>query len=229
MPDEKMKSALVTGTSKGLGLELSKALLARGYRVIGVSRSNSQIEHDNYSHLSADITDMTYPQTLSDFVERCHVHHLDILVNNAGVRSHGSNIEEVTAEEIMRQFQLHCVAALSTIQALMPWLEQSKIINITSRLGSVEFNQRGDFIGNEFSYGYRIAKAAQNMLSLCLSVDEKLSGNVIVSIIPGLLRTDSGTEEAKTSAADGAKAVLEKILEVDVSGVYHAFEDEAAY
>jgi len=224
-----MKSALVTGTSKGLGLELARGLLAHGYRVIGVSRSRSKVEHENYHHLSADITNERYPQDLSEFVERNHFNRIDILVNNAGVRSSGSDIVGVTAEEVMRQFKLHCIGALTTIQVLQPMLEQSKIVNVTSRLGSTRFNQRGDFVGRGFTYGYRIAKAAQNMLSLCLAVDEELTGNVIISIIPGLLRTDSGADDARNSAAEGAKAVLEKILSVNASGVYHAFEDEAAY
>lgn len=224
-----MKSAIVTGTSKGLGLELAGSLLARGYRVVGLSRSNCGIEHVNYHHFTADITDAEYPSALREFIERIGIRHLDIVINNAGIRSYGSDIESVEAKEVMRQFELHCVGALSTVQALLPLLDQSKIVNITSRLGSVKFNQRGDFAGREFSYGYRIAKAAQNMLSLCLAADNKLSGNTVISIIPGLLRTDSGADDASRSAAEGGEAVVQKILSIESNGVYHAFEDEAAY
>lgn len=224
-----MRVALVTGTSKGLGLELARGLLAHNYTVLGVSRSNSAIEHANYRHLVADITDTGYAPALGEFVEQCKLRHFDIVVNNAGVRSYGSNIESVDPREVTRQFELHCIGALSTIQVLLPMLDRSKIVNITSRLGSTKFNRRGDFGGMEFSYGYRIAKAAQNMLSLCLATDEKLSACVVMSIIPGLLRTDSGADDAKHSAVEGGKAVLHKILSLDASGIYHAFEDEAAY
>jgi len=224
-----MKSALVTGTSKGLGLELARDLLAHGYRVIGVSRSSCKIEHENYQHLAADITDERYPQDLSEFVEHSNFNHIDILVNNAGVGSSGSDIVGVSAEEVMRQFKLHCIGALTTIQVLQPMLEQSKIVNVSSRLGSTKFNQRGDFSGKGFSYGYRIAKAAQNMLSLCLADDERFATSTVISIIPGLVRTDSGADDAKYSAAEGAKAVLEKILLINTSGIYHAFDDEATY
>ncbi len=224
-----MKSAVVTGTSKGLGLELAGGLLARGYRVVGVSRSDCGIEHQNYHHLTADITHAGYPRALSKFMQRHGIRHLDIVINNAGVRSRGTDIESVKAAEVMRQFELHCVAALSTVQALLPLLDRSKIVNITLRLGSVKFNQRGDFSGRGFSYGYRIAKTAQNMLSLCLATDEKLSANTVISIIPGLLRTDSGADDASRSAAEGGEAVVQKILSIETSGVYHAFEDEAAY
>jgi NAD(P)-dependent dehydrogenase (short-subunit alcohol dehydrogenase family) len=222
-----MKTILITGTSKGLGLELARAMLARQYRVLGLSRSGCDIEHRNYHHLAADITDAEYPSALREFIERIGIRHLDIVVNNAGNRSHGSDIESVQVEEVIRQFELHCAGALRTIQTLLPMLERSKIVNVTSRLGSVKFNRRGDFGG--FSYGYRIAKAAQNMLSLCLAADDKLRGNAVISIIPGLLRTESGADDASHSAAEGAQAVADKILSVESSGVYHAFEDEAAY
>ena len=224
-----MKTILITGTSKGLGLELARAMLARQYRVLGLSRSGCDIKHRNYHHLAADITDAEYPCVLREFIERIGIRHLDIVINNAGNRSHGSDIESVQVEEVMRQFELHCAGALRTIQTLLPMLERSKIVNVTSRLGSVKFNQRGDFGGRGFSYGYRIAKAAQNMLSLCLAADDKLQGNAVISIIPGLLRTDSGADDASHSAAEGAQAVVEKIFSIDNSGVYHAFEDEAAY
>jgi NAD(P)-dependent dehydrogenase (short-subunit alcohol dehydrogenase family) len=224
-----MKTILITGTSKGLGLELARAMLARQYRVLGLSRSGCDIEHRNYHHLAADITDAEYPSALREFIERIGIRHLDIVVNNAGNRSHGSDIESVQVEEVIRQFELHCAGALRTIQTLLPMLERSKIVNVTSRLGSVKFNRRGDFGGRGFSYGYRIAKAAQNMLSLCLAADDKLRGNAVISIIPGLLRTESGADDASHSAAEGAQAVADRILSVESSGVYHAFEDEAAY
>lgn len=224
-----VKTAFVTGTSKGLGLELAKGLLIRGYRVSGLSRSSCPIEHENYLHLVADITGDNYRQCLGEFVAHNNIRQLDILINNAGTRSSGSNIEKVDVNELRKQFELHCVAVLNTVQVLRPALNGSKIVNITSRLGSSIFNQRGDFTGRQFSYGYRIAKAAQNMLSLCLTHDEKLSDNLILSIIPGLLRTDSGADDARFSAAEGAQAVLERILRLDVSGIYHAFAEEAAY
>jgi NAD(P)-dependent dehydrogenase (short-subunit alcohol dehydrogenase family) len=224
-----MNCALITGTSKGLGLELARELLARRFLVIGVSRSSSPIGHDNYHHLQADITASDYPATLIDFVTGKDIKHIGIVINNAGVAGTGADIESADAENLRRQFEIHCLAAFSTIQALRPLLDHSKLVNITSRLGSAKFNARGDYTGREFSYGYRIAKSAQNMLSLCMAGDDRLAGNLVISVIPGLLRTDSGAEDASHSASEGAKAVVGKILSIDKSGIYHAFDDEAAF
>lgn len=224
-----MKTALVTGTSRGLGFELAKELLRRNHLVIGAARSPCPIEHDNYHHITADITTDMYKQSLQALLLEKEVSHLELLINNAGVGSTGSDIETAEADEIRRQLELHCVSAFSTIQMLYPYLRNSKIVNITSRLGSTKFNARGDFNGRDFSYAYRIAKAAQNMLSLCLAGDARLSGNLVISIIPGLLRTDSGTGEATNTAAEGARGVLDTVFTATEVGIYHAFGDEAEY
>ena len=100
---------------------------------------------------------------------------------------------------------------------------------MTSRLGSIHQNERGDFVGREVSYGYRIAKCAQNMLSLCMSNDPELADAVIISENPGLLRTDSGSEDANICAAQGAVKLANLIGVTRSSGIYHAFGGEACY
>ena len=224
-----MNSALITGTSKGMGLELARELLSQHYMVIGAARSSCSIDHQNYIHIAADITAEKYQQSLKKVFLDKGLSHLDLLINNAGVGSSGSNIETVEANEIRSQLELHCLGAFETIQVLYPYLNNSKIVNITSRLGSTKFNARGDFGGRGFSYAYRIAKAAQNMLGLCLAGDDKLSGNIVISIIPGLLRTDSGSIDAKNTATEGAQRVLDIIFTATKNGIYHAFGDEAEY
>ncbi|BDM81350.1 SDR family NAD(P)-dependent oxidoreductase [Acaryochloris marina] len=224
-----MNAALITGTSKGLGLELVKQLLSRNYRVIGVSRSPCPINHDNYFHLTTDITSEEYPQLLQDIFLDKGFSRLDVLINNAGVGATGFDIETIDVNELRSQFELHCVSAFKTVQVLCPYLDNSKIVNITSRLGSTKLNARGDFNRKGFSYAYRIAKAAQNMLSLCLAGDDKLSSNLVISIIPGLLCTDSGSSDAKNTAEEGAQGVLDIIFSAPTNGIYHAFGHEAEY
>ncbi|WP_299485347.1 SDR family NAD(P)-dependent oxidoreductase [Acaryochloris sp. IP29b_bin.137] len=224
-----MNTALITGTSKGIGLELAKQLLSRNYTVIGIARSPCPIEHDNYFHLTADITSEECPQLLKDIFLDQGFSRLDLLINNAGVGATGCSIETIDVNELRSQFELHCVSAFKMVQVLCPYLDNSKIVNITSRLGSTKLNARGDFNGKGFSYAYRIAKAAQNMLSLCLAGDERLSSNLVISIIPGLLRTDSGSRDAKNTAEEGAQGMLDVIFFAPANGIYHAFGHEAEY
>lgn len=224
-----MNTALITGTSKGIGLELAKILLSRNYIVIGVARSSCPIAHENYFHLATDITSEEYKPLLQDIIFDKGFSRLDLLINNAGVGATGFDIETIDANELRVQFELHCVSAFKMVQVLYPYLDNSKIVNITSRLGSTKLNVRGDFNSKGFSYAYRIAKAAQNMLSLCLAGDDKLSSNLVISIIPGLLRTNSESSDAKYSAKEGAQGVLDIIYSATTSGIFHAFGHEAEY
>jgi len=108
-------------------------------------------------------------------------------------------------------------------------LSSADIVNITSRLGSMVQHQRGDFTGGDFCYAYRIAKAAQNTLSLCWSDDPELAGCRILLINCGLLQTASGSSDAVFSPAQGARAVLATTQRAPRSGLYHAFGELAEY
>ena len=224
-----MSVILITGTSKGLGRELAGLYADSGSTVVGVSRNSPGIESANYHHLHGDVTSNGIERELVEFLAALQIDSVDTLINNAGTRSFGSRLSELNFDELLYQFNLHCIGALRVTKALRNYFRNSKIVNVTSRLASIEQNRRGDFIGKEFSYSYRIAKCAQNMLSLCMSGDPELSKQIIVSINPGLLQTDSGAPDARHSAREGAIAFKLLLGEIKENGIYHAFGDEALY
>jgi NAD(P)-dependent dehydrogenase (short-subunit alcohol dehydrogenase family) len=116
------------------------------------------------------------------------------------------------------------------IQAVLPKLHESKnpkIINITSRLGSIRQNLSGEFAGRGFSYPYRIAKCAQNMLTVCMGGDRSLDEMVIAAINPGLVKTGSASSDAKYTAKDAASRIVSLIDTIEDFGIYHAFGEEA--
>ena len=135
---------------------------------------------------------------------------MDQLIKNAGCGSAGARLSQIEVSAMTEQFKLHYGAALVLIQTLRDRLSSAEIVNITSRLGLMVQHQRGDFASGNFAYAYRIAKAAQNMLSLCLS-DAELAGCRVLSINPGLLQTASGLSDAVYLAEEGARAVLATI------------------
>lgn len=224
-----MRIVLVTGTSKGLGLELAKHYLNSDCMVIGISRSKVEMKNDNYFHCTTDIMEDSCISELGQFLDALSVKKIDILINNAGTGSYGYRLSEVDPQEVLDQVNLHCIGALRIAKAVQRYLKASVIVNVTSRLGSVYQAERGDFSQREFSYSYRIAKCAQNMLSLCMSNDSELTGNRIISINPGQLKTDSGSEDANVTAADGARAFAKVVDTVESDGVYHAFGEAALY
>ena len=224
-----MQVVLITGTSKGLGFELAKQYIQMGFLVIGISRSKPLIKDDNYHHLIGDVTNKNIVSLLIEFIDSLTIQRIDIVINNAGTGSLGCHLSDVDPEEVLAQVNLHCVGALRVISAVREFITGSKIVNVTSRLASIVQTERGDFSGRAFSYSYRIAKCAQNMLSLSLSNDFQLDDNIIISINPGLLQTDSGSDDAKYSAKEGALSFISTIQNVNSNGIYHAFGEESLF
>jgi NAD(P)-dependent dehydrogenase (short-subunit alcohol dehydrogenase family) len=223
-------NVFITGISRGLGRALASHYAADNNQVFGVSRSVPSNLHSLVAHCSMDIGTTNLTSKIADFC--AGVDHIDLLINNAGVESSGVILEKVAAVDVIWQFKIHCVGPLQVTQALLPKLRAApvpKVINITSRLGSITQHLRGDFIGKQFSYAYRIAKAAQNMLSVCMAADSSLSGILVASVNPGLVRTSMGTEDAIHSPEEAAIRIAELIRNISSSGIYHAFGQEALY
>src|SRR5690606_40145926 len=86
------------------------------------------------------------------------------------------------------------------------------VVNITSRFGATSQIAAGNLDASGISYGYRIAKAAQNMLTQCLAHDPSLSRISVVAVNPGRLLTDSASCDANRRPEEAAKAILD-ILE----------------
>ena len=95
------KCALVTGSSSGLGLEITKSLIESGYTVFGGSRSGTEFEHENFYDVELDITS---EESVEEFFEtvREYTSRLDLIVNNAGI-CEMSPLSETTLE----QFESH--------------------------------------------------------------------------------------------------------------------------
>lgn len=95
------KTILITGNRKGIGLHLTNYYLDKGYTLIGCSRQESTVNHQNYTHFLCDVSDEEQVKTV---VSKCRKEFggIDILINNAGVASlnhslltPGSTVEKV--------------------------------------------------------------------------------------------------------------------------------------
>ena len=119
-------------------------------------------------------------------------------------------------------FAVNSVAPLRLVQALLPQLRAGrgkKVINLTSRMGSIEDNSSGA------AYAYRASKAALNMETRSLAIDLRAAGFVCVVLHPGWVATDMGGANAPESVADSIKGMLEVIdgLEAGNSGEFFDF------
>ena len=226
--------ALVTAASRGFGRALTEVLLGRCWTVIGLVRDESaahSLANAEPGHCFPVLGDVT----ANDVVDRISSAlqngggRLDLLVNNAGTGGVANIIETVEPHELSRLFEVHCLGALRCTKAALPYLLASRariVVNMSSRVGSLRRNAGGEFAGRGFSYSYRIAKAAQNMLTLCLAQELGARGVSVCAVHPGKLLTDSASVDADTSPFEAA-ARFAKWLDAAgpwVSGLYFDLE-----
>ena len=206
------RTVLITGAGRGYGAALQTAFASEGWTTLPLVRKVEHFAHlkerwgDTCFPILADLSsDMAIAEIQKSLEE--NVQSLNVLINNAGFGGEASRLADVTTDEVLDLFEVHCLGALRATKAAAPWLrktEQSFVVNVSSRLASLTKNASGEFSGRGFSYSYRIAKAAQNMLTLCLA-DEFANSNVSVfAVHPGRLHTASGSSDADVTPAEAA-------------------------
>lgn len=182
-----MAAILITGASRGIGLALTRQFAARGDRVIAVCRgASSELQQIEGVRIIADV-DVTDTDAIARLAAQLSHQALDVLINNAGVLSDES-LQDCDIARILHQFEVNALAPLQLTRALLPNLRAgSKVVLITSRMGSIGDNSSGGM------YGYRMSKAALNMAGKSLAIDLKGS-NIAVGIFhPGHVATDMGS------------------------------------
>ncbi|KAF8918441.1 NAD-P-binding protein [Mucidula mucida] len=122
---------LITGTSSGIGRELTLAALRRGDKVIATTRQRSLPQLDDLHKAGADVLELDVTASLSD-LEKCAekaiaIHgRLDVLVNNAGAFLACGATEEITPESTYDQFNVNVFGALNVARAFLPYMRKQK-------------------------------------------------------------------------------------------------------
>ncbi|ENM5795798.1 SDR family NAD(P)-dependent oxidoreductase [Vibrio mimicus] len=211
-----MKSVLITGANRGLGLALAHEFDKHDYRLYLVVRTNnakSELARDfpQAKILVSDVTCDSYESKLSEWLELVT---LDLVINNAGSGTKAPTLKSTRPEYLRKEFETNCIAVLSTVKGSLDSLQRSAeplIINISSRRGSLKMQSELAAKGSGCSYSYRISKAAQNMLTLCLADDLEDLGIKVVAIHPGRLLTAMGSSDADMSPKKSASQILDLV------------------
>ncbi len=212
-----MKTALITGANRGIGLELARQLTDRGYNVIAACRKSSP-ELNALGIRVEEAVDVTNAASLRDLADRLSGVRLDLLVNNAGVlrRSAFDRLEE-DLDDYRLQFEVNSLGPLRVTRALLNHLNDgARVIIITSRMGSMDDNTSGGH------YGYRMSKVAVNMAGISLAHELK-DRNIPVGLLhPGYVRTEMTGNEGFVDASEAAAGLIERIdeLGMDTTGSF---------
>ena len=211
-----MKTYVVTGANRGIGYEYCRQLQARGDRVIAVCRTPSaelealKIQIERGIDITSEESVAALQQCLGDLA-------IDVLINNAGILRRVT-LDNLDFDSIREQFEVNAIGALRVTQVLLPRLRSgSKIILMTSRMGSIGDNTSGG------SYGYRMSKVALSMAGKSLAHDLKPRGIAVAILHPGLVQTRmTNFTPGGISPEESVRGLLQRIdqLTLENSGMF---------
>jgi len=205
-----MATILITGANRGIGLELTRQLIARGDHVVATCRTSSPALEATGARLEAGI-DVSSEANVAQLASRLGELTIDTLILNAGVLSVES-LEEMDFERVRHQLEVNAIGALRVVLALRPRLVRgSKIALLTSRMGSIADNTSGGF------YGYRMSKAALNAAGVSLARDLAPEGIAVILLHPGFVRTEMTGGNGEIEPAQAAERLIARIDELEMS------------
>ena len=186
-----MKTVVITGASRGIGLATAKKFLENGWRVIGTY--NKTPRADQTTDFVSVQLDIFSPENIARGVQEItkEAPQIDVLINNAAV-SFDAFETTPNIETVRRTFEVNVFGLLDFTEQMIPVVASGgHIINISSRYGAFSFA-----IDGPDSTAYRMSKAALNMYTRTLAFRMKDRGITVSSIHPGWVSTDMGNSAA---------------------------------
>jgi len=209
------QTILITGSNRGIGLELTEQFAADGWTVIACCRNPAdagalQALSNRYPAIELHALEVTDYEQMASLSAQLRDRSIDILLSNAGIYGpRGANFGGVEAAAWLEVFEINSIAPLMLVQAFVDQVAASRqklVAVISSKMGSIADNGSGG------SYIYRSSKTAVNQVVKNLSIDLAGRGISTISLHPGWVQTEMGGANAETSVGDsaaGLKAILQ--------------------
>ena len=219
-----MKTVIITGASRGIGLATANKFLENGWNVIGTFHTNRiPIENSSLRAVRMDIaSSVDIARAVAEM--RTSISHIDVLVNNAGINLDQKDVV-ADAEKIRKILAVNVVGLIGFTEALLPYMSSgSSIINVDSNYGAFSTP-----IDDETCSGYRISKAALNMYTRELAFRLQSRGIIVSSIDPGWCKTDMGygvsseTEKPDREPEEAAADIYNLAVANSESGFFWKF------
>jgi len=205
-------NVLITGASRGIGLEFVRYCMQKNWRVFACCRHPQQADSLlNTAKLangrvSVHVVDMEEQATIQALAYELRNEAIDMLINNAGIYgSDDMRFGNVDVASWRQAFEINTIAPLKMVEAFAENLRmgQSKTVAcLSSKMGSMADNGYGN------SYIYRSSKAALNAVVKSLSIDLREQGIKAVALHPGWVKTDMGGPNAEISTRQSVAAMM---------------------
>lgn len=235
-----MKTVLITGTSKGIGLETALAFGRAGYKVFATMRSpeNAKDFKQNIADESLAITisklDVDSDESVQKGIDKIldEIGTIDVLVNNAGIERHGS-VEELKMADIKAIMETNYFGAIRCVKNVLPQMRKNKkgcIINIASVAGKISSSPLGAYAASKFAleavsetlaqevkpFNIRVAIVEPGIINTQMANDIAVSDN---SIYPHSKRF-AGLFAASLETPTHPSMVANRILDIADSGTW---------
>jgi NAD(P)-dependent dehydrogenase (short-subunit alcohol dehydrogenase family) len=186
---------LITGASRGMGIDIAQAALAAGHAVVATGRDAQRVanalgEHERLHVVALDVTDpASAERATAAAIERFG--RIDVLVNNAG-NFYAGYFETLSPEQVRAQMETNFFGPLNVTRAVLPILRAQRsgqIITVTSTAG---------FVGGGFTSAYAASKHALEGWMESLAEEVAQFGIETMSVEPGFFRTELLVEGSST-------------------------------
>jgi NAD(P)-dependent dehydrogenase (short-subunit alcohol dehydrogenase family) len=178
-----MQVVVITGASKGIGLEIARTLQRHGYTVIGTSRKPFANTLEGIIMLPLDVTSGESVDKFTAHIEQSFG-RIDVLINNAGYDLYGA-AEETPNDVVNAQMETNFMGAVRMIRAVLPLMRRQRsgrIINISSI---------GGFLALPFNSAYAASKFALEGYSESLRYEVRQFGIHVSLVEPGSVNTET--------------------------------------
>ena len=225
-----MKTVVITGANRGIGLGFTSSYLKQGWCVIALTRNGlsnefisslSEEKKNNLLQVNVELdNELSINKAAKSVVGFCK--HIDLFINNAGV-SIDESFGAWTQAAFIKSYQVNAVAPALLIQALeYHFNENSKIIQMTSGLASID--QRINPLGPFDAYG--MSKAAVNMLTRRVAKKFESQKITVCALSPGWVSTDMGGDAAPMNVKQAIPLLTTTIEQFELSQSGGFFDEE---
>jgi NAD(P)-dependent dehydrogenase (short-subunit alcohol dehydrogenase family) len=221
-----MKSALVTGANKGIGLEVAKLLAQHGFFVYIGSRTLengqaalAQLNAAGLTNIEVVQLDVTQPDSIraARAAIGAKTPVLDVLVNNAGISGGLSqSARQTTLEQYQAVFATNVFGVASVTQAFLDLLEQSpqpRIVNVSTAMASLTLFADFENPNSAFRVPvYQASKAALNMYTLNLAYELRDTPFKVNAVCPGYTQTDFTGHQGTSTVEEAGQRIVKYAL-----------------
>ncbi len=204
-----MTTIMITGASRGLGLEFARQFYNEGCRVIATCRNPKDANALNaIGDIDVHALDVTNDKNVATLADRLRGENIDILINNAGVIGQRDGFGKLDYDIWAETMDTNVFGPMRVAEAFRDNVmnsEKKQMIFITSRMGSIT-----EAVPN--AYVYRSSKAALNMAVKCLSGELAEQGLIAVLFHPGHVQTDMGGQAAPVTPQKSIEGMKNQIV-----------------